>query len=650
MSLKCLQNNTTQKLVAILIFTFTLSTIGGHNVSAAGWDAGRIIDDYVFTNSNTMSASQIQTFLNSKVSNCDTNGAQNSEYGGGTRAQWAANASLHPKLGAMYPPFTCLKDYSEEGLSSAQIIYNIAQQYKINPQVLIVLLQKEQGLVTDTWPLPYQYKTATGYGCPDTAPCDSQYYGLTNQLDWSAKMFRAIMNASPNWNTPYLVGNNYIRYNPTASCGGSNVTIQNRSTQALYNYTPYQPNSAAVAAQMGATVNCGAYGNINFSRYFNSWFGSTLNEGPVYAWSIVSQKAFIDSNYSQGLDYYPSVQPGQSLYVEIKARNVGNTVWDKGTNIATRQPTDRYSPFFDQQSWFNYARPTNLIESNVLVGGVGTFRYKMIAPQVLGTYNEHFSLVQEGASHFNDLGQTFSVSVTQPAETRNTYNTSLSKNKSLDPGQYIESPDENTILYMGEDGNLTLLNNFIPVWSSGTSGNPGARAIFQADGNLVVYNSTMKALWSTGTNNTDSNTLNVQVDGNVVLYKQSGGSSWNSRTAKAQDQRNTVVNQIFPGGVLYPGQRIETADRTRNLILQGDGNLVLYKNNKPLWSSGTNGKDTKFLVLQFDGNLVLYDRNLKPIWNSGSGGTQSTSLILQDDSNLVLYKATGGAQWATYTN
>ena len=257
MSLKCLQNNTTQKLVAILIFTFTLSTIGGHNVSAAGWDAGRIIDDYVFTNSNTMSASQIQTFLNSKVSNCDTNGAQNSEYGGGTRAQWAANASLHPKLGAMYPPFTCLKDYSEEGLSSAQIIYNIAQQYKINPQVLIVLLQKEQGLVTDTWPLPYQYKTATGYGCPDTAPCDSQYYGLTNQLDWSAKMFRAIMNASPNWNTPYLVGNNYIRYNPTASCGGSNVTIQNRSTQALYNYTPYQPNSAAVAAQMLANNDAG---------------------------------------------------------------------------------------------------------------------------------------------------------------------------------------------------------------------------------------------------------------------------------------------------------------------------------------------------------------------------------------------------------
>src|SRR5690606_6579722 len=26
---------------------------------------------------------------------------------------------------------------------------------------------------------------------------------------------------------------------------------------------------------MGSTVNCGAYGNINFYRYFTSWFGPT---------------------------------------------------------------------------------------------------------------------------------------------------------------------------------------------------------------------------------------------------------------------------------------------------------------------------------------------------------------------------------------
>ncbi|MDB5177139.1 MAG: exported protein of unknown function [Candidatus Saccharibacteria bacterium] len=249
--------------------------VNGHAsaASAAGFDAGTIISDNIFTNSGSMSASQIQSFLNSKVSTCDTNGTQTSEFGGGTRAQWGA-AHGHPA------PFTCLKDYSEGGRSAAQIIYDTAQQYQINPQVLIVLLQKEQGLVTDTWPLDTQYRTATGYGCPDTAPCDSQYYGLTNQLGWSGKMFRAIMNASSTWYSPYIVGSNYIKWNPSASCGGSTVTITNRATAALYDYTPYRPNQAALNAGYGMGDSCSAYGNRNFYLYFNDWFGSTINGAP----------------------------------------------------------------------------------------------------------------------------------------------------------------------------------------------------------------------------------------------------------------------------------------------------------------------------------------------------------------------------------
>lgn len=250
-------------------FSVLLSSAPTHALPVVGFQAGRIIDDAIFTAKDAMNVGQIQNFLNSKVPVCDTNGTQTSEYGGGTRAQWGA-AHGNPA------PFICLKDFSEGGKSAAQIIYDKAQAYAINPQVLIVLLQKEQGLVTDTWPLNTQYRTATGYGCPDTAPCDSQYYGLTNQLDWSAKMFRAIMNASPTWYTPYVLGNNFIRWNPSSSCGGSTVNIQNRATQALYNYTPYQPNQSALNAGYGTGDSCGAYGNRNFYLYFNDWFGPTI--------------------------------------------------------------------------------------------------------------------------------------------------------------------------------------------------------------------------------------------------------------------------------------------------------------------------------------------------------------------------------------
>ena len=247
-------------IIYLALFLGVIFTVPGVTANIAnaspvvGFNAGRIIDDGVFTNTNSMNAGQIQAFLNSKVPTCET---------------WHA-----PGYG-QNPPFTCLKDFSENGRSAAQIIYDTAQEFQINPQVLIVLLQKEQGLVTDTWPLPVQYRSATGYGCPDTAPCDSQYYGLTNQIRWSGRMFRAIMNNSPTWFTPYVLGDNYIRWSPNSSCGGSTVNIQNRATQALYNYTPYQPNQSALNAGYGMGDSCGAYGNRNFYLYFTGWFGST---------------------------------------------------------------------------------------------------------------------------------------------------------------------------------------------------------------------------------------------------------------------------------------------------------------------------------------------------------------------------------------
>jgi hypothetical protein len=260
-------------LVGLLFAMFLGISASKQTAQAApvtGFEAGRIIDDDVFTNKGSMDVGSIQNFLNSKVPSCDSWGTQPSEFGGGTRAQWGTARGTPP-------PFTCLKDFSENGQSAAQIIYNAAQDFSINPQVLLVLLQKEQGLVTDTWPTSNQYRTATGYGCPDSTPgvCNSNYYGFTNQVRKASHMFRSILNNSPSWYTPYVLGNNYIQYNPQTSCSGSVVNIENRSTQALYNYTPYQPNQAALNAGYASAPPCGAYGNRNFYLYFIDWFGST---------------------------------------------------------------------------------------------------------------------------------------------------------------------------------------------------------------------------------------------------------------------------------------------------------------------------------------------------------------------------------------
>ena len=261
-------------LLAATIVTATAAPSPPAEAAVEGWQAGNIMSNEVMGAYASMSDSQIQSFLEAKVSTCDTNGQQLSEYGGpdlngdGKVQRWEWGQANYNQT-----TFVCLKDYTVNGVKASRIIYDKAQTYRINPKVLIVLLQKEQGLVTDTWPLNVQYRTATGYGCPDTAPCDSQYYGLANQLDWAAKMFRSILDNSPDWYTPYVLGNNYIQYNPESSCGGGTVNIANRATQALYNYTPYQPNKASLDAGFGSAP-CGAYGNRNFYLYYSSWFGS----------------------------------------------------------------------------------------------------------------------------------------------------------------------------------------------------------------------------------------------------------------------------------------------------------------------------------------------------------------------------------------
>jgi hypothetical protein len=269
---------------------------GTHKVSAlsgADFQPGYIISDSLFFNPNAMGANDIQTFLSSKVPVCDTNGSQPSSHFNSsagryyTRGEWGA-------LNGNPPPYTCLKNYTQNvpgaaadtycgngvsagNKSAAMIISEVSWACGINPQVMIVLLQKEQGLVTDDWPWPSEYQIATGYGCPDTAACDSQYYGFFNQVYNAAHQFQRYVKQSQVFN--FRGGQtSVVPYNPNSSCGGASVYMQTNATAALYNYTPYQPNAAALANLNGSGDACSAYGNRNFWVYFNNWFGSPTGD------------------------------------------------------------------------------------------------------------------------------------------------------------------------------------------------------------------------------------------------------------------------------------------------------------------------------------------------------------------------------------
>jgi len=336
-----IKSSTLAVVIAIIFASVLAGFMFTATAGASSFNRAKIIDDSVFTDYRSMTVSQIQNFLNSKVPVCDTNGTKPSEYGGGTRAQYGT-ANGFP------PPYICLKNYSQGGKSAARIIYDAAQEFRISPKVLIVLLQKEQGLVTDEWPAPVQYKTATGYGCPDTAACDSQYYGFTNQVRWAGRMFRAIMDASPTWYTPYVVGSNRIYYHPDLNrCGSTNVTIQNRATAALYSYTPYQPNSAALNAGYGTGNSCSSYGNRNFHLYFNDWFGPTT--GSYFFRISGSSREYIAG--SNNTYYYVPTPEIKSAY---------------GWGRTTSKITTHNSNYLDGKTYAGHLKPLARFENDAV--------------------------------------------------------------------------------------------------------------------------------------------------------------------------------------------------------------------------------------------------------------------------------------------
>ena len=269
-------------------------------VKATDFKAGRIIDDEIFYDPNTMTVSEIQAHLDKYSANCDMWGEKAIGYGrkingvavnpNVTRRDYARMMREAGRADYHDAPYVCISKYyenptthktnydtnaqPEEGMiSAAQIIYDAAHEYSINPQVLLVMLKKESYVWGDTWPLKNEYNTVMGYACPDNAPCDSAYFGFYNQVmkaAWQLKYYKDHIYSYGYY--PFMTNNIY--YSPNYSCGTKAVYLENIATTSLYIYTPYTPNDAALANYPGE-AHCGSYGNRNFFMYFSEWFGST---------------------------------------------------------------------------------------------------------------------------------------------------------------------------------------------------------------------------------------------------------------------------------------------------------------------------------------------------------------------------------------
>ncbi|MDQ5943735.1 MAG: Peptidase protein [Patescibacteria group bacterium] len=379
------------------------------------------------------------------------------------------------------------------------------------------------------------------------------------------------------------------------------------------------------------------YGRVNAQK--------TLSLVKDYRWEYAGQSG--PSNFVSG----------QKGTWTVSAKNIGTTTWyNSGNNpvlLGTSNPRDRASAFCST-IWGSCNRSALLNEPSVAPGATGTFTFEVQAPTVAGVYQEYFNLVAEGMAWMNDPGLYFQSNVSSGSFSMNKVSDNFPA--SIDPGATA-----NVSVVVQNTGSASWYKDGKFPINLGTYSPTDRNSLF-ADITWAAPNRPVNMLEATvapGQNGTFNFTIKAPV--NPGTYTESfslvaEGYTWFNQPLNF----TTVVNGepapvdgytevMNSGQSLSIDQALASSDGRYNLIMQSDGNLVLYSPNRALWSTATWGRPATNLVVQSDGNLVIYDNQGRYYWASGTFGRGGDKLVMQNDGNLVLYTAQGIPLWYTNT-
>jgi len=267
-------------LITVLSFSLVLPVVADEN----GFDPGIIVPDQAFGNYFAYAGPEdIQRFLEirgSVLSNTSNDFLK--------KLREPADIELKNRLEDPNPNLGRLR-------TAAELIFDAAQMGKINPQVILTTLQKEQSLITGTFTdearLQRHLDRAMGYACPDGGVCGDLFLGFYSQLFGNVdnegnRYLGAVRSFSKSFYTE--VNGVVVGRGPMIDASGSTfssapkvktarigdtitvnntqgppynapatqqVTLQTSAAAALYRFTPHVYN-----------------GNYNFWKFFTEWF------------------------------------------------------------------------------------------------------------------------------------------------------------------------------------------------------------------------------------------------------------------------------------------------------------------------------------------------------------------------------------------
>ncbi len=194
---------------------------------------------------------------------------------------------------------------------------------------------------------------------------------------------------SPFTNNTWIGGNRAVKLATTGVSNNQETTF-NFTITAPQEQKDYEEHFRPVAE------NYSWFNDIDIVWHIKVW-------QPEYSNQWVSQST------------YPTIDKNQTTTLQVQFRNTGSRTWyNTGNNpvrLATSHQKDRNSIFYNPSSWLSPNRLTNLKESSVAPGEIGTFEFEILAPNQTGVFTEYFQLVAEGASWLEDQGVFLNINV-----------------------------------------------------------------------------------------------------------------------------------------------------------------------------------------------------------------------------------------------
>lgn len=246
-----MKNIKTSLRAALFVTAFIIYAVLAPRPAAADFNPNRILEDSDILSYGTMNLTDIQNFLSARGGILGNYSATNTHGDIKTAAQIIYDATNNN--------YDCTGVTLSSAPTEAEKKIKCRQIATVNPQLILVLLQKEASLIEDPKPSQGRLDWATGYGCPTSAACNPYYRGFGKQVNSASLQFLAYMQEPQRYG--FKVGETYIAKDrfamlksvTKARADGDydaimasptvvSVTPENQATAALYNYTPHVYN------------------------------------------------------------------------------------------------------------------------------------------------------------------------------------------------------------------------------------------------------------------------------------------------------------------------------------------------------------------------------------------------------------------------